>query len=424
MANARTAHRGVDEGDIRGAAAAAPRATIGAAALETLQAQDLQCVVRDTAAALSCTVAVSLPALKLTAQWPPAATDADALRSVERYALALMADAATPRPPELPHVVPVRAGAELLGAAAAVSTGCICSDTDGWLEAAAAAVAAAVAALMRHTAGESSAHAKRSLLLMFEEREQVDPDALLTAAERLGYDFSAGGFAVGVMLERGSSVDVNLFNDAGLFAEVAQGRLMGLVPRRPGDGQEQAARSLASLRESVAVGNVILSSAPAGGAQLQRALLESAILTELLADDRAQLTGQDDTYRLLVGILIREPDELYALHARTVAALEAYDAAHDTELKHTLEQFLAHHGSTTETAEAMSLHRHTVGYRLARVHDVSGLSPYESEGRERLSLGLKAKRILLAEERRLARLGRALDGAARASGPGGPATTQ
>ncbi|MBV9817062.1 MAG: helix-turn-helix domain-containing protein [Solirubrobacterales bacterium] len=47
----------------------------------------------------------------------------------------------------------------------------------------------------------------------------------------------------------------------------------------------------------------------------------------------------------------------------------------------------------------MSLHRHTVGYRLARVHEVSGLSPYESTGRERLSLGLKAERILDAERR-------------------------
>jgi sugar diacid utilization regulator len=47
----------------------------------------------------------------------------------------------------------------------------------------------------------------------------------------------------------------------------------------------------------------------------------------------------------------------------------------------------------------MRLHRHTVGYRLARVHEVSALSPYESEGRERLSLGLKADQILAAHQR-------------------------
>jgi purine catabolism regulator len=95
--------------------------------------------------------------------------------------------------------------------------------------------------------------------------------------------------------------------------------------------------------------------------------------------------------------------ELDRLHDSTVAEIERYDKAHDTELLGTLEAFLAHHGSTTETAEAMSLHRHTVGYRLARVQEVSGLSPYESEGRERLSLGLKAHHILLAEQQRQAR---------------------
>jgi DNA-binding PucR family transcriptional regulator len=48
----------------------------------------------------------------------------------------------------------------------------------------------------------------------------------------------------------------------------------------------------------------------------------------------------------------------------------------------------------------MHLHRHTVGYRLTRVQEVSGLSPYETDGRERLSLGLKAHQILEADRRR------------------------
>jgi purine catabolism regulator len=82
-----------------------------------------------------------------------------------------------------------------------------------------------------------------------------------------------------------------------------------------------------------------------------------------------------------------------------VSPLVVYDGEHATELLVTLETFLAHHGSTTETAEAMQLHRHTVGYRLSRVQEVSGLSPYESDGRERLGLGLKAAQILSASER-------------------------
>ena len=99
-------------------------------------------------------------------------------------------------------------------------------------------------------------------------------------------------------------------------------------------------------------------------------------------------------------MLLRDRHELEQLRDRTITPLADYDARHDTELLATLHAFLTHDGSTTETAEAMSLHRHTVGYRLSRVHEVSGLSPYESDGRERLSLGIKAHQILEAEGRR------------------------
>lgn len=125
------------------------------------------------------------------------------------------------------------------------------------------------------------------------------------------------------------------------------------------------------------------------------------VLSELRGTGLAEAGGaEESTYRLLVGVLLNDPGELRALRTQTIASLEQYDARHDTELLATLENFLAHHGSTTDTADAMQLHRHTVGYRLTRIHEVSGLSPYESEGRERLSLGLKAKRILLAQASR------------------------
>jgi DNA-binding PucR family transcriptional regulator len=129
------------------------------------------------------------------------------------------------------------------------------------------------------------------------------------------------------------------------------------------------------------------------------------LLTEL-RDSGLQIASPEEehTYRLLAGVMSNNPLELRTLRERTIAPLEAYDSDHDTELAMTLECFLTHHGSTTDTAEAMQLHRHTVGYRLARIQEVCGLSPYESEGRERLSLGLKARRLLLAEERRSAEL--------------------
>jgi DNA-binding PucR family transcriptional regulator len=142
----------------------------------------------------------------------------------------------------------------------------------------------------------------------------------------------------------------------------------------------------------------------------------AADLLAKLRDSGLQIASPEEehTYRLLVGVMSNNPLELRTLREHTIAPLETYDATHETELVATLECFLSHHGSTTDTAEAMQLHRHTVGYRLARIHEVCGLSPYESEGRERLSLGLKAKRLLLAQERRRARL-------QQGAGPAGPA---
>ena len=124
------------------------------------------------------------------------------------------------------------------------------------------------------------------------------------------------------------------------------------------------------------------------------------VLTELRRGAPPVTETDEGTYRLLIGVFFNDPDELRDLRSHTIASLEQYDALHDTDLVVTLENFLAHHGSTTDTADAMQLHRHTVGYRLTRIYEVSGLSPYESEGRERLSLGLKAKRILLADASR------------------------
>lgn len=128
--------------------------------------------------------------------------------------------------------------------------------------------------------------------------------------------------------------------------------------------------------------------------------LEGELVAELSCSEGVLFAGHEETYRLLIGVLLRDRRELEQLRDSTIAALVAYDAEHGTELVATLQTFFALDGSTTDTAEAMKLHRHTVGYRLSRAQVVSGLSPYESDGRERLSLGLKAQQILDAERRR------------------------
>jgi len=216
--------------------------------------------------------------------------------------------------------------------------------------------------------------------------------------ENVGTDFSHGVIAVGAILPAGHDFNLTQLSAGGLLAEGHERRLIYLVPLGADADTTLADALLARL---AGAGMEAIASAPRRSADdLDDAVHEAGVLLELLAEPYACLRAHEPTYRLLLGVLLHDPDELAQLRESTIAALESYDSSHDTDLVVTLETFLTNHGSTTDTAEEMGLHRHTVGYRLARVQEVSGLSPYESEGRERLSLGLKAHRILLADSRR------------------------
>ena len=60
----------------------------------------------------------------------------------------------------------------------------------------------------------------------------------------------------------------------------------------------------------------------------------------------------------------------------------------------TLETFLDADGNVAGTAARLFTHRHTIRYRLERVRELSGLDVGSTDGREKLSLGLKAMRVL------------------------------
>jgi hypothetical protein len=373
------------DGYLRGAAAAAPRTGPLRIVTAAVAGDDLQSVARSAADALGCSVAIALPQFGPTVTWPPNASPPDVLRAVGEYATALLDDADAQPPAGLAHSVPVRIGRDVVGVV--VATGGNGRDPALWLEAAAAA--AAVTALIGDSSGFDAESARRAFLQMLELQAPGDIDALLAHARRFGCELSAGALGLCAASSDGPGLDRSLVD--ALIADMGDGRLLGLLPL---DGEA------AGMPQPPGDHPVALSAPRTEPTGLHEALREAAVLFELVVDPRAHLAAHEETYRLLVGVLLSNPSELERLRSSTVAEVEQYDELHDTELLATLEAFLAHHGSTTETADAMSLHRHTVGYRLARVQEVSGLSPYESDGRERLSLGLKAHRILLAEQRR------------------------
>jgi DNA-binding PucR family transcriptional regulator len=89
-----------------------------------------------------------------------------------------------------------------------------------------------------------------------------------------------------------------------------------------------------------------------------------------------------------------DPGELERFYEETVAPLAAYDEQYETDLVTTIEAYLNNDGNVTPTASQLFTHRHTIRYRLERVRELSGHDISSSVGREKLSLGLKAMRVL------------------------------
>ena len=132
-------------------------------------------------------------------------------------------------------------------------------------------------------------------------------------------------------------------------------------------------------------------------AELARAA-DEALLAANVAEGRGErsLLAFEETgaYRLLLSAMSEDPGELQRFYAETLEPLVAYDEQYETDLVATVEAYLEADGNVAGTAQRLFTHRHTIRYRLERVRELSGLDMSSSDGREKLSLGLKAMRVL------------------------------
>lgn len=125
---------------------------------------------------------------------------------------------------------------------------------------------------------------------------------------------------------------------------------------------------------------------------------QEALLAVNVAEAGAETTllSFEDTgaYRLLLPAMCDDPNELRRFFAETIEPLVNYDEQYETNLVQTVDTFLAADGNVAGTAQRLFTHRHTIRYRLERVKDLTGLDCASTDGREKLSLGLKAMRVL------------------------------
>jgi sugar diacid utilization regulator len=171
----------------------------------------------------------------------------------------------------------------------------------------------------------------------------------------------------------------------------------------PSSEPESVAKAANTIREELeatlgefnfTVGYGRITSEPA---DLFRAGQEALLAVNVAeANGAGNLLSFEDTgaYRLLLPALCDDPNELRRFYAETIEPLVNYDDQYETNLVHTVDTFLAADGNVAGTAQRLFTHRHTIRYRLERVKDLTGLDCSSTDGRERLSLGLKSMRVL------------------------------
>lgn len=130
------------------------------------------------------------------------------------------------------------------------------------------------------------------------------------------------------------------------------------------------------------------------GAALEEAGLALSIGERLGRVGDVVTFEETGTYKLLFQIFADRPEELAGFYEQTLGPLVRYDEQYQTELVATLATYLEFDCNLAATASTLYTHRHTVRYRLDRIAELCGLDIGRTDDREKLSLGLKAMRLL------------------------------
>jgi DNA-binding PucR family transcriptional regulator len=182
-------------------------------------------------------------------------------------------------------------------------------------------------------------------------------------------------------------------------AEAEAGEVLVLVPDPDGDTRRRVSSAILRELESglagfaFAIGRSRRVESPL---DLHRARNEALLALNVLEGDseRSELAYEETgTYQLLLPYM-SDPAELNRFYDETVRPLVVYDEQYETDLLGTLSTFLECDANVNATAARLITHRHTIRYRFERVRELTGLDVSSTDGREKLSLGLKAMRVL------------------------------
>jgi purine catabolism regulator len=231
-------------------------------------------------------------------------------------------------------------------------------------------------------------------------------------ANRLGFDVGEP-FSVLVVRGRNSgtaALDTMTVAARRCLARSAPGSLLAshdgtvcaLVPDDgdPGGRSRVIAETLradcaAAVRDEVIVGVGRSRSGPQGVRQSHREAEHALRISARLQAPRAVAAFADlGLHRLLVAMT--QHTELEDFFRQSVGPLVAYDERTGAGLMDTLDAFFHCHGSPTDTAQRLHLHRNTVLYRLRRIEEIGGLRLDDPATRLNLHLCLRIRDVLPA----------------------------
>ena len=245
--------------------------------------------------------------------------------------------------------------------------------------------------------------------------EIADRESLLARGRELGCDLGTGASILVVRAHPRSATEIDwrrrLLAVAGRGGRsVAPGAIAApaagdaaqvvlLVPDADGEAGRRVAAAVLRELESALAGFAFAlgrSRRVQDPLELPRAQDEALLALNVVEGDaeRSVLAYEETgTYQLLLPYM-RAPAELRRFYEETVRPLVAYDEQYETDLLGTLAAFLDCDANVNATAARLITHRHTIRYRFERVRELTGLDVSSTDGREKLSLGLKAMRVL------------------------------
>jgi sugar diacid utilization regulator len=372
-----------------------------------LDGEGIDRVAELAASAAGGPVAVLLPRLgaALASETSHSATD---LATLEQWLQKRLRGRPSVVPPDVVAEAPIHFRDELVGVVVLLRAEARPRpEASEFLQLAAAAVLTGVA--VEDAKEETEQNLRGSFLEELRSRHDLSGAEIVRRASRLGCDLSSGAVILCAELTsdrpRLAVATIAAEYPGALAQELDSAPGIEAAPlvyaALPAVGEgDLSTTTVASARRLAArlqrLGIVGLSSFHADPAELGDAVREAELVLKVLQHSGATITEEigTSTYKLLFRVLASHPEEVHEFYESTIASMVRYDELNRTELVHTLRAYLESNCNMNATAAAIFAHRHTIAYRLERIHALTGLDPLICEDRERLGLGLKVHRLL------------------------------